>query len=222
MFLVFDYVAPDMTLAQLPWHPRNTKLHYRNALFEDDSCPLKDLIQTVVTGSTVPKIPSQFVEKWLGKNTDTPSRDGIPRSGRLNEEFEARDDCDGDVADFQATAPSRPRIPRRQAPPDKVAADQLHWQITECLSKQNPVYKEYCEILKNFRDDLVRRGVFEQSGTGNRNRTQAFWERGSKKIGTVPRPPVDPPPVAKKARPSRVPGTAAPFTFSSGEMFNDG
>ena len=57
-------------------------------------------------------------------------------------------------------------------------------------------------------------------GAGTRNRTQAFWERGSKKIATVPRPPDDSLPVAKKQRPSRVPGTVPPFR--KGDVFYDG
>jgi hypothetical protein len=181
MFLIFDYVAPDMLLAQLPWHPRNTKVHYSKALFEDETCPLADLIHTVVSSTTVPKIPSQFVDKWLQKNTDSPSSDGIPPSGRLDENFEQCDDCDGDVGDHAppgGAGSARPRVVRRQAPPDKTAADNLHWQVTECLGKQHAVYKEYCAVIKNFRDDLQRRGI-EHSGSGKRDRTRAFWESGT-------------------------------------------
>jgi hypothetical protein len=180
MFLIFEHVAPDMTLAQLPWHPRNTKIHYLSALFENDSCPLTNLIQTVVTSSPVPKIPSHFVETWLEKTTHAPSSDGVPRGGRLDEQYEACDDFDGDVGAFETERSShvRPTSTRRQQPPDKVAADLLHWQVTECLGKQHSVYKEYCEVIKNFRDDLQRRGI-EYSGSGKRFRTKAFWEGGS-------------------------------------------
>ena len=91
---------------------------------------------------------------------------------------------------------------RRQAPPDKVAADHFHWKITECMGKQHPVYKEYCELLQNFRDDLQRRGM-EQSGPGSRNRKRAFWETGSaNKVVKVAHPQVVP--VAQVA------GTAPP------------
>jgi hypothetical protein len=207
IFLAINYVAPDMALSEYAWHPRNTKIHYRNALFQDETCCLNDLLHTVVSGVTTPRIPSRYVQKWMEKNTDTPSTDGIPKSGRLNSEFEPSENVDdggGDAPD--ALPPQRPITKNRKAAPDKVAADQFHWQITECLGKQHAVYKEYCDTLKNFRDDLQRRGI-EHSGAGKRNRTRAYWERGTtNKIDKVAQTQVAP--VLKVARPSRVPETA--------------
>jgi hypothetical protein len=89
---------------------------------------------------------------------------------------------DGDVAepDHEGAA-HNPRRPVRRPPPapDKAASDQLQWQITECLGKQHPIYKEWVKIQMCFRDDLMRRGV-EQAGPGVKNRIRAFWEPAKK------------------------------------------
>jgi hypothetical protein len=179
MFRMIRAVAPTLKLCELPWHPRNLKSHYWKALFEDESCNLQDLIHSVSTGSATPKISSSHIEIWLQTNTDVPCTDNVPLSGRLTETFQAFDDCDGGFSAFDSQPFSGHSLSKRKpAVPDKAAADQLHWQITECLGKQHSVYKEYCDHLRTFRNDLLRRGI-ETAGPGKRGRIPGFWE-GSK------------------------------------------
>ncbi len=181
MFLIFGHVAPTLRLCQLKWHPRTTKSHYFNALFEEAMVPLRQLVHTVVGATAHPRIESSLVENWLLRNTDAPSTEGVPPAGRLSADFEHFDDNDGEVG-AASTSKSKSKQAasiRRPAAPDKVAADHLHWQITECLGKQHAVYKEYSAHLESFRDDLVRRGI-ETAGPGKHNRQKAYYEGDGK------------------------------------------
>ena len=226
MFLIIEYVAPILKMSELNWHRRTKKSYYSKALFEVESgvC-LRDLVHS---DSALPKIASATIELWLQKNTDAPLTEGIPCEGLVNpHDFNDGDGDDGgggEAATARASA-RRGLGPRRKSAPDKAAADTLYWNITECLGKQHPIYKDFCDILTDFRNDLERRGI-EHAGPGKRDRIRGFWEppKGSSKRAKVATAPATAAaPVSKKQKsaapddtalsaqqvPPRTPGTAA-------------